>query len=110
VEAKAGDYYAACMDEAGIEAKGIAPLSPVLGRVAAVDSKKAFFRLLGEHEAAALSTLFRFGAAPDMHASEQTIASLGQGGLGLPTATTTSMMMRSRRRSGRSTRSTWPPC
>jgi predicted metalloendopeptidase len=84
VEAKAGDYYAACMDETGIEAKGIAPITPVLSRVAAVDSKKAFFRLLGEHEAKALSTLFRFGAAPDMHASESTIASLGQGGLGLP--------------------------
>ena len=37
-----------------------------------------------QHEAAALPTLFRFGAAPDLHDSKQTIASLGQGGLGLP--------------------------
>jgi hypothetical protein len=43
-EAKVGDFYAACLDEAGVEAKGLAPLAPLLARVAAVDSKKAFFR------------------------------------------------------------------
>jgi len=81
---KVGDYYAACMDEPGIEAKGLAPVQPVLERVAAVDSRKALFRLLGEHEATALPALFRFGASPDMHDSRQTIANVGQGGLGLP--------------------------
>jgi len=84
IETKVGDYYAACMDEVAIEAKGLEPIRPALDRVAAVDSKKAFFRLLGEHEAQALPALFRFGAAPDMHDSQRTIASLGQGGLGLP--------------------------
>src|SRR5512147_2974578 len=62
VEAKVGDYYAACMDEPGIEAKGLEPIRAALDRVAAVDSKKAFFRLLGEHEAQALPGLFRFGS------------------------------------------------
>jgi predicted metalloendopeptidase len=84
IEAKVGDYYAACMDETGIEANGTDPIRPVLDRVAALDSKKAFFHLLGEHEAEALPTLFRFGSAPDMHDSRQTIANVGQGGLGLP--------------------------
>jgi putative endopeptidase len=84
VEAKVGDYYAACMDEPGLEAKALAPIEPVLARVAAVDSKKALFRLLGQHEAEGLPTLFRFGAAPALHDSTKTIASVGQGGLGLP--------------------------
>lgn len=84
LEAKVGDYYAACMDEAGIEARGLAPVQPLFARIAAVDSKRAFFRLLGEHEAQALPVLFRFGAGPDLHDSRQTIANLGQGGLGLP--------------------------
>jgi endothelin-converting enzyme/putative endopeptidase len=84
IEAKVGDYYAACMDEPGIEAKGLAPLQPLLARVAAVDSGQAFFRLLGTHEAEGLPALFRFGSAPDMHDSTQTLASVGQGGLGLP--------------------------
>jgi putative endopeptidase len=84
IEAEVGDYYAACMDEAGIEAKGLDPIRPALDRMAAVDSKRALFHLLGEHEAQALPALFRFGSAPDMHDSRQTIASVGQGGLGLP--------------------------
>ncbi len=84
IEAKVGDYYAACMDEAGIEKQGTRPLEPVLARVEAVESKADFFRRLGDHEAHALPGLFRFGSAPDMHDSRRTVASLGQGGLGLP--------------------------
>ena len=85
IEAKVGDYYAACMDEAGDRGPGPqARSSPSWRGSTAVQSKKDLFRLLGEHEAEALPTLFRFGSAPDLHDSTQTIASLGQGGLGLP--------------------------
>jgi putative endopeptidase len=84
IEARVGDYYAACMDDATIEARGRKPLEPIQARVEAVQSKGDFFRLLGENEGSALPTLFRFGAAPDLHDSTQTIASLGQGGLSLP--------------------------
>ena len=84
IEVKVGDYYASCMDEAGIEALGTKPIQEALTRIDAVASKPGLFQLLGEHEASALPALFRFGAAPDMHDSRQTIASLGQGGLGLP--------------------------
>ena len=84
IEARVGDYYAACMDEATIEAQGRRPLEPLLARVEALQSKADLFRLLGEHEATALPALFRFGSAPDMHDSTRTIASVGQGGLSLP--------------------------
>jgi putative endopeptidase len=84
VGARVGDYYAACMDEATIEALSRKPVEPILGRVEAVQSKADFFRLLGEHEGTALPTLFRFGSAPDMHDSNRTIATIGQGGLSLP--------------------------
>ncbi|HLA77636.1 MAG TPA: M13 family metallopeptidase [Vicinamibacteria bacterium] len=84
IESKVGDYYAACMDESGIEKQGTKPIESFLARVAAVDSKAALFRLLGEHEAQALPALFRFGAAPNLHDSRETIANVGQGGLGLP--------------------------
>jgi putative endopeptidase len=84
IEARVGDYYAACMDEKAIESQGRKPIEPVLARVGAVQSKADFFRLLGENEGSALPTLFRFGAAPDMHDSNRTIASVGQGGLSLP--------------------------
>jgi putative endopeptidase len=84
IEARVGDYYAACMDEPTIEARGRQPIEPFLARIEAVPSKVDFFRLLGEHEKTALPTLFRFGSAPDMHDSTQTIATVGQGGLSLP--------------------------
>jgi putative endopeptidase len=84
IETKVGDYYAACMDEAGLEAKGAKPLEPILARVEAVGSRSELFRLLGDNEAHALPSLFPFGSAPDLHDSRQTIATLGQGGLGLP--------------------------
>ena len=84
IEAKVGDYYAACMDEAGIEALGAKALAPVLADIDKVAGKADFFRLLGEHEANALPTLFGFGGAPDLHDSKMTIANVGQGGIGLP--------------------------
>ena len=84
IEAKVGDYYAACMDEAGIEQRGASPLQPVLASVEAIGSKTDLFKLLGANDASALPGLFRFGAAPDLHDSTQTIANVFQGGLGLP--------------------------
>ena len=79
-----GDFYASCMDEAGIEALGTKPIASALARIEALSSKRELFELLGQHEASGLPTLFRFGSAPDLHDSKQTIASLGQGGIGLP--------------------------
>ncbi|HVO11108.1 MAG TPA: M13 family metallopeptidase [Vicinamibacteria bacterium] len=84
IEAKVGDYYAACMDEPLIEKQGEAPLQALLARVDAVQSKAGLFRLLGENEAGALPVFFRFGSAPDMHDSTRTIAMVGQGGTSLP--------------------------
>ena len=84
VEAKVGDYYAACMDEPASRSRARSRSIRSSKRVDAIASKEDLFRLLGEHDAAALPTLFRFGAAPDLHDSKQTIASVGQGGLGLP--------------------------
>ena len=37
---KIGDYWAACMDESGIEAAGLKPIQPELDRIAALKSKK----------------------------------------------------------------------
>ena len=41
IEQKIGDYFGACMDEKGIDAKGTQPLKPYLDRVAAMKDKKA---------------------------------------------------------------------
>src|ERR1019366_9557955 len=45
---KVADFYAAFMDEAAIEAKGIAPLKAQLDAIAAIADKKALARAIGE--------------------------------------------------------------
>ena len=38
---KIGDYYASCMDETGIEAAGLKPIEPELGRIGAIKNQAA---------------------------------------------------------------------
>ena len=45
---KIADLYNSFMDEAGIEAKGLAPLRPHLDAIAAIHNKQALARALGE--------------------------------------------------------------
>ncbi|HBS64189.1 MAG TPA: peptidase M13, partial [Stenotrophomonas sp.] len=42
-----GDYYAAYMDEAGIESRGLAPVKPTLDAITAVADKSALATTLG---------------------------------------------------------------
>ena len=49
---KIGDWYTAYMDEAGIEAVGLAPLQPTLDRIAAISSPADLSRVLGENNSA----------------------------------------------------------
>ncbi len=44
---KIGDYYAAFMDEAGIERRGLQPLEPQLARIAAISDRHGLARILG---------------------------------------------------------------
>jgi putative endopeptidase len=44
---KVGDYYASYLDEAGIEAKGLAPLSADMARIAAIKDKASLSSYLG---------------------------------------------------------------
>ncbi len=91
---KAGDYYGSYMDEGGIEAQGLAPLQPALGRVASVKDKKALARLLGEQLRADVDPLnatnfhtdrlFGLWVSPDLNGSGRYVPYLLQGGLGLP--------------------------
>jgi putative endopeptidase len=79
---KIGDYYASCMDEKAIDAKGADPLKAGLDRIAAIDSKAKIADV-----AAAMvddNILFRFESTQDFRDATQVIAEADQGGLGLP--------------------------
>src|SRR6267142_2798664 len=84
---KIGDFYASCIDEAGIEKSGLDPIKPELEAIARLNSVSELAPVLARLQMATggyRSILFRGGSDQDPDDSEQIIASLDQGGLGLP--------------------------
>jgi putative endopeptidase len=84
VTQKIGDYYAACMDESAINAKGLKPIQPQLDRIAALKNKSQLAGLIADLHRSGISALFDFGSGQDFKNSSEVIAQADQGGLGLP--------------------------
>ena len=84
IDQKIGDQYAACMDEAAIEAKGIAALKPELDRIAGLGSIAGMPGELAHLHEGGVDAAFRFGSVPDFKDANSVIAGTDQGGLGLP--------------------------
>jgi putative endopeptidase len=84
VQRKVGDFYASFMDEAAIEAKGIAPLKPTLDRIAAIRTASDLARAFGELGQAGIRSPFGAEVDQDLKDNSRYSAYLGQGGLGLP--------------------------
>jgi endothelin-converting enzyme/putative endopeptidase len=81
---KIGDFYASCMDEAAIEAKGLDALAPELARIDAVTGAADLAALIAhEHENGARA-FFSFRSTEDNADATKVIAEVDQGGLGLP--------------------------
>ncbi len=91
---KVADLYNSYMDEAGIEAKGLAPLRPHLDAIAAIKDKRELARALGESLRADVDALnntnyhtpnlFGLWVAPGFNDSDHYSGYLMQGGLQLP--------------------------
>jgi predicted metalloendopeptidase len=84
VQQKIGDFYAACMDEAAANKAGYKPLQPELDRIAAIKGKTQMIELMSHEQMIGPNPLFGFGAVPDLHNAEMTVASIDQAGLSLP--------------------------
>jgi putative endopeptidase len=91
---KVGDCYTAFMDEAGIEARGLAPLRPTLDRLAALSDRKALAAELGGQLRADVDALnatdfqtdhvLGLWVEQDLSDASRAVPYLLQGGLGLP--------------------------
>ena len=91
---RVGDYYASFMDEAGIEAKGAAPLQPMFAKIAAIGDRTALARYLGEGLRADIDilnntdlytdNLFGLWVSPSFQDPTHYSPFLFQGGLGMP--------------------------
>jgi putative endopeptidase len=83
-EQKIGDFYKACMDTDAIEAKGLAPLQPLLSAIDAVTSRDQLPALAGELQRIDVNVFFGYGEQQDFKDATKQIAVVIQGGLGLP--------------------------
>ncbi len=82
---KIGDFYAACMDEKAIEARGATALKPELDAIAQIKTSKDLAPLIAHLQLDyGRSIIFGSGSTQDPDNAEQQIAELDQGGLGLP--------------------------
>jgi len=79
-----GDYYASCMDETAIDARGAAPLDPLLKKIAAVTSVADLAPLVAELHTVGVNVFFQFGSQADFKDASVEMAIADQGGLGLP--------------------------
>jgi endothelin-converting enzyme/putative endopeptidase len=82
ISQKIGDAYAAWMDQAGIEARGLAPLKPWLARIDAVSNRNQLVRLMSKPGYAAPIYI---GISADQDDPTRYTVAAGQARLGLPT-------------------------
>jgi endothelin-converting enzyme/putative endopeptidase len=81
---KIGDYYASCLDEPAIDAKGGAPLDPLLKKIAALSAVSDLAPLVAELHTIGVNAFFQFGSQADFKDASVEMAIVDQGGLGLP--------------------------
>ena len=91
---KIADYYAAFMDQAGIEQRGLAPVQPELDRIAAIRSRDDLARVLGSELRADVDpinatnfqteNLFGLFVTQALQDPAHNMAYLLQGGLAMP--------------------------
>ena len=90
VEQKTGDFYASCMDESAVEKEGLKPVEPELDAITKAKSLKDLTLLIAHLQfnfrgySYSSPMLFAAGSSQDPDNSEQVIADVDQGGLGLP--------------------------
>ena len=81
---KIGNAYAAYLDTATIDAKGLASIQPWLGRTKALNSKAGYAALLAEADRDGISIPFGGGVGQDAGDPESYVLEVRQAGLGLP--------------------------
>ncbi len=82
---KIGDYFAACMDTAAIDKRGMDPVKSELDAINALPDRKALIEYIPSAHHRLLGTFFfNSGSSQDPGDSNQVIAEIEAGGLALP--------------------------
>lgn len=81
---KAGAAYAAFLDEAALETKGLAPARPWLDRIDAIAAREDYARLAAQAAREGVAIPFEVVVTQDDRDPDAYVLKLGQAGLGLP--------------------------
>jgi len=87
LEAQFGDFFGACMNKPLADEQGIKPLLPELQAIDGLSSKQELAGLMAKlstQDSASSPEFFRLGVQQDQKDSSQQIATIFQGGVGLP--------------------------
>ncbi|MFT6244308.1 MAG: putative endopeptidase [Salibacteraceae bacterium] len=79
-----GDYFASFNNMDIRNGLGIRPIQDQLDAIEKINSKSQIIRIVVEQHKNGIGSLFHFGVEQDLKNVDNNIASLGQGGLGLP--------------------------
>ncbi len=79
-----GDFYASCMDEKGIEDRGMAPLAAQLQEIDGIKDKVGLADVLGKMHARGMTPVFAVGQQQDFKDATKVIGAIEQAGLGMP--------------------------
>jgi putative endopeptidase len=83
-EQKIGDYYASCMDERTINARGAQPVVALLREIDALTTSAQLVQMDARFNRMGLPAFLNLGSAPDARDSSTFIATIAEGSLGLP--------------------------
>ena len=83
-EQKIRDYYASYMNQAARDAAGIAPIQPLLDKIAHIDSVAALTTAFGESDVDGTTVPVGVGLSLDRKDPDAYLVTIGVGGLGLP--------------------------
>jgi putative endopeptidase len=75
---KIGDYYASCLDEAAIDAKGLKPFAPDLERIAVLKDKKELAAEIARLHLIGAAPLFSFSSVQDPNRQSLVWARVGE--------------------------------
>jgi endothelin-converting enzyme/putative endopeptidase len=85
VQQKVGDYFAACIDVAAVNAAGMKPIEKDMAAIEAIAKKDEITGYVAKaHLDGQGNVLFRAGSMPDYGDADKVILGLDAGGLGLP--------------------------
>ncbi len=84
IDQKIGDFYAACMDEKNVNARGLEAIQRDLNRIAVIQDRREMVDMVVYMFRIGSWPFFRFGSEQDAKDSTKVIAVMDQAGLGLP--------------------------